>query len=79
MNSGKTKHVVVDTPKSKNLGASLNLRVGAASLKGMECYDYLGVMLDNCLSFRQQIARTVENVARDYLHQPKSDNTFMRE
>lgn len=59
INSTKTKYVVFDTPHSKNLNVKLNLSIRGTPLQGVDFYDYLGVRLDNSLSFKPQIARTV--------------------
>lgn len=59
VNSKKTKFVLFDKPKAPNLNAKLTPQIYGKKLEGMDKYNYLGVILDNTLTFRPHIEKII--------------------
>lgn len=57
INSWKTKCVIFDNPRGANLNVELNLQICGQPITGVNCYECLGVKLDNTLFFKSQIAK----------------------
>lgn len=55
INSKNTKYVLLDRPKGKNLNLDLSLRICGDLLMRTSSYIYLGVTLDNSLTFNSHI------------------------
>lgn len=61
INSYKTKYVIFDRPRGKNLNSEIDLQMNGVKIDGVPFYNYLGVKLDKILSYKSPIVKLVSS------------------